>query len=112
MGAVGIDLVEIARFKKYLSPKRQHVLTGLFTAREIAYAKKYKNAAEHLAGTFAAKEAASKALGVAKNHYLTLEVRHTKEGAPEIWKKNGKRAPVAISITHERTIAAAIALKL
>lgn len=107
-GAVGIDIVTTSRFKTVLAPRNQHLLRKLFTPKEIAYGKRYRDALPHFAGMFAAKEAASKALGTAQYPYLSLEVRHRADGAPEIWKK-GKRTPVAVSISHERTAAAAIA---
>jgi len=107
---IGIDLTSVARFKAMLVPGKRYRVEKFFTAREIAYGKQYKDAAPHFAGMFAAKEAASKALGVTQYPYFELEVRHRESGAPEVWKR-GRRVPVAISITHEGGFAAAVALK-
>ena len=108
---IGIDLVSVARFRALLKPRQRHLLAKIFTQDEIAYGKRYRDSAPHLAGMFAAKEAASKALGTGRAPYLALEVRHRADGAPEIWQGK-KRAPVAISITHERAAAAAVAIAI
>lgn len=107
---IGIDLVETARFTKALREPRSHFIKKVFSEREISYAMARVKPAVHFAGMFAAKEAGSKALGVARYPYIELEVRHKKDGAPELWSKN-KKLPVSISITHTTTMAAAVAVR-
>jgi len=102
---IGIDMADIARFRAL----SRSSLVKLFSKREIARAKMYKDPAPHLAGMFAAKEAASKALGTKQFPFFTLEIRHAKDGAPEVWK-DGKKVRVSVSITHTRSLAAAIAV--
>jgi phosphopantetheine--protein transferase-like protein len=109
--AVGIDLATIARFRRLLTGSKKHLVHKLFTPTELVYATRHKDSAAHLAGIFAVKEAASKALGASKYHYLVLEVRHREDGAPELWV-DGKRTSVAVSVTHEGGIAAAVAVVL
>ena len=103
---IGVDIIEIRRFKKL----RPHQRTRLFTKNEIAYCSRFKDSATHFAGIFAAKEAASKALGTTRFPYLALEVRHTKNGAPQIWR-SGRKIKMAISISHTAHIAIASAIR-
>ena len=110
---IGVDVVDISRFKKILSPSKKHLLQKLFTDSEILYCKSFKDLATHFAGHFAAKEAACKALGVKIFPFMELEIKHDKDGAPEIWKRRGKnlkKLPVQVSISHTKNIAVAIAL--
>lgn len=110
MRGIGIDLVEISRFERFANDSEAAFLKKVFSAREIGYCFGYKDFAPRLAGTFAAKEAASKALGVDRFPFAELEIRRTKKGAPEVWRK-GKRLSVKVSITHTDSIAAAIAAR-
>lgn len=59
----GIDVVEIARISDMLDRHADRFLDRCFTPGEQAYAADRKRRAEHLAGRFAAKEAAMKAIG-------------------------------------------------
>ena len=106
---IGIDIEDIARFRVLLKQKGASALKRLFTEAERAYCFSFRDPAPHFAGFFAAKEAASKALGVRKFPFMLLEIRHSDDGAPQVWR-DGRRARVRISITHTRTVAAAMAL--
>lgn len=107
---VGIDLVEVRRFRKYNRTRTHVFLSKVFTVHELEYCMSYKDAAPHLAGTFAAKEAASKALGVTRFPFAELEIRRRPDGAPKVWHK-GRCLAISISITHEAAFAIAIALQ-
>lgn len=109
MQSVGLDVVDIQRIRALLKPARAASLRRLFTSYERTYCLRHKDPAPHFAGLFAAKEAASKALGTERYPLLSLEVRHRKDGAPEVWR-GSKRAKVQVSITHTRTFAAAVAV--
>ncbi len=109
MKGVGIDMTDIARFVALTEPSQRHALERLFFSAEIAYCESFADAATHFAGTFAAKEAASKALGVRAFPFAELEIRRAADGAPKVWHKN-ERVPVHISITHTETTAAAVAI--
>jgi holo-[acyl-carrier protein] synthase len=108
--SVGIDIVPVKRFAPFARKRSHAFLKKVFTRRELDHCFSYAAPAESLAGTFVAKEAASKALGVAKFPFAELEIRRRKDGAPEVWK-NGKRVAVAVSITHAGGIAAAVAAR-
>lgn len=106
---VGIDLVEVTRFKPMTKNAAHPFLQKVFTKEEVLYCYQFTERATHLAGTFAAKEAVSKALGVEKYPFAEVEIRRDKEGKPHAWYKK-KKLPVTISITHTATLAAAVAL--
>ncbi len=105
---VGIDIESVERFRTLLKKKNITALKRLFTGREMTYCLSYRDSAPHFAGFFAAKEAASKALGVQKFPVLSLEIRHSADGAPHVWR-GGRRVRIELSITHTPTIAAAVA---
>jgi holo-[acyl-carrier protein] synthase len=60
---IGIDIVKVDRIEQALERFGQRMETRLFTDGELAYCRGHKNPLPHLAARFAAKEAASKALG-------------------------------------------------
>jgi len=60
---VGTDLVDVERFRRVVS-RTPRLVTRVFTAAELADARRRRDPTEPLAARFAAKEAAMKALGV------------------------------------------------
>jgi holo-[acyl-carrier protein] synthase len=59
---IGIDLIEVDRVKKTMA-QHPRFLDRVFTPEEVRYSQGKRNAAQHLAARFAAKEAFFKALG-------------------------------------------------
>ena len=59
---LGMDATEVARIAATLERYGDRFLRRVFTDEEIAYCLRRKHPAPHLAGRFAAKEAAMKAL--------------------------------------------------
>lgn len=108
VSSLGIDLVEVQRFLPFVSDPSHPFLVKTFTQEELHYCFSSSNPAVHLAGTFALKEASSKALGVESYPFITLEVRREKGGKPEVWHE-GKKVLDACSISHTNTHAIAIA---
>ncbi len=104
---IGIDLVEVPRFRVFLERRGERALHRLFTPAEIAYAKRAKPdlAAQRLAARFAAKEAFCKALGKAVP-FGEIEVLPGKNGPRLLWR--GQEFPV--SLTHTAQWAAAVVL--
>lgn len=121
IAGIGIDLVEIDRFERFLKRKGSPLLRRVFTARELRYARSQKRPAMHLAARFAVKEAVLKAMktgwaqGVSWKDIETLRPLH---GAPvvkisgiaERIMRRQKIARIHISIAHSGTHAAAFAL--
>ncbi len=108
---IGIDIVEIARFRKLKNISQNKFIHNNFSPIEQKYCLSYKDSALHLAGTFAAKEATLKALG--KNDILlsSIEIRRRSNGYAEAYLNGRKLRDIMISISHTDTIASAIAIK-
>ena len=60
---IGIDVVEVRRLVLALERFGERMERRLFTEAELAYCRGHKDPLPHLAARFAAKEAASKAIG-------------------------------------------------
>ena len=111
---IGLDLCEIRRMEDHL---RTGLLERYFTAEEAAYIRaRGAQAAQSMAGVWAAKEAVLKALGTGIAYPLQdIEVCHTELGQPFI-RLHGKAAEAApnsrflLSITHDGGMAAATAI--
>jgi holo-[acyl-carrier protein] synthase len=108
---VGIDLIEIERIERALE-RRPRLADRLFTADELSYARRRARPGQHLAARFAAKEAVIKALGQG----VPLRQIEIEAGEPPRVRLHGRAAEVAggaeiaISLTHSRESAAAVAI--
>jgi holo-[acyl-carrier protein] synthase len=60
---IGVDVVKVERIVQALERFGSRMEARLFTDAELAYCRGHKDPLPHLAARFAAKEAASKALG-------------------------------------------------
>ncbi len=115
---VGVDIVEIDRFKELLEKWGDHFLKKIFTEREIDYCLSKRNSHQHLAGRFAVKEAISKAIstGWAGNfRWKDVEVLNDKSGKPFVsfhnkLKEELNSCCVHISISHSNNYAVAFAI--
>jgi holo-[acyl-carrier protein] synthase len=116
---LGIDVVEVARIARHVGPGAgaagERFLARCFTEGERAYCEAKRNAAEHYAARFAAKEAAMKALGVPQGLRLTdIEVTRG-QGAPALGLAGAAAEAAArlgvtaahLALTHDGGIAAA-----
>ncbi len=108
---VGVDIVEISRIAK--SVRNPRFLKKVFTAQEIRYCRQRKNAAQHFAVRFAAKEAVWKAIGEPRLMHRDIQVRNRPNGKPDVvlprsFASLARR--VAISLSHGRDYAVAMAL--
>lgn len=65
--AIGVDVESIARVDQLLQRYGVRFTDRVFTEGEAAYSLRRKHPAQHLAGRFAAKEAAMKALGTGRS---------------------------------------------
>ena len=102
---VGCDLVFIPVFRERLGTAGDLLLDRIFHASERAGAS-----VESLAGRFAAKEAACKALGLPAGAWLELVIEHEPSGAPRVRflePRPGVRE-IAVSITHAGDYAVAM----
>ena len=116
--SVGIDLVEVARIRNAAERRGERFLKRIFTERERGYCREKHGEYASLAARFAAKEAVFKALGTgwsAGVKWTDVEVINDALGKPEVVLHGkvkelvGKRN-VAISLTHTREYAQAVAV--
>jgi holo-[acyl-carrier protein] synthase len=113
--STGIDLIEISRIQRTLDRYGERFLNRIYTKAEIRQAR--GNAPE-LAARFAAKEAASKALGtgIGPISWVEVETVNERSGKP-ILRLHGRARAIAdtlgyttlsVSLTHSRETAAAV----
>jgi holo-[acyl-carrier protein] synthase len=107
---VGIDAVEIKRFAELVQDRQHPFWSNNFSKNELDHCFAFQDPTPHLAGTFAAKEAVSKALDASQQALSEIEIAHLPSGAPQVSVKNQKRPDILISITHIETTATAIAI--
>jgi holo-[acyl-carrier protein] synthase len=110
---VGIDLLEIERMERALE-RHPRLADRVFTEGELAYARAKGRPGRHLAARFAAKEAVVKALGLTEG--VSLREIEIVAGEPPTVRLSGRAAEaaagreIAISLTHSRDNAAAVAI--
>ncbi|WP_456433482.1 holo-ACP synthase [Thermosulfuriphilus sp.] len=115
---IGVDVVRISRIEEALRRHGERFERRLFTPEELAYCQGMPRPALHLAGRFAAKEAASKALGTGMKgvSFREIEIRRQESGRPWLLF-HGRAARVAealgvkrahVSLSHERDLAVAM----
>ena len=106
---IGVDIIEIQRFRSLLKRKKNPFFERVFSKIEIEYCMSYNDPAVRFAGTFAAKEAVQKTLDKAVG-LEEIEIRRDGKGKPHAWLK-GRRSRVLISISHSQETACAIAIR-
>ena len=116
MHGVGIDLLEIERLERAIA-RRPGLAERLFTNGERAYAARRARPAQHLAARFCAKEAVAKALQLREWSWRDVEVVGGGDEPPSVLLTGaaGARArelgaSVSVSLTHQRGMAAAVAV--
>ena len=114
---LGIDATEIARVAATIERYGDRFLAKVFTAGEIAYCRRKRDAASSFAARFAAKEAAMKALGTGFSRgvfWTGIEVVR-RGGPPQLQFHAGAAARFAavgatgslVTLTHSRELAIA-----
>jgi holo-[acyl-carrier protein] synthase len=114
---IGLDATDIPRLADVLERYGDRFLQRVFTPGEIAYCTRRRNPAPHLAGRFAAKEAAMKALGTGHSRgVLWKDIEVVRGGGPPRLQLHGGAARRAegmqvrrslVTITHSDTLALA-----
>lgn len=115
---IGTDIIEIKRIQEAMN-KNKRFLERVFTPKEIQFLKDRNLVGETVAGSFAVKEAVSKALGTGIRGFSfdDIEVLRNPLGKPEvvlsekIYKElNLKDIKIHASISHNRDSAIAFVL--
>lgn len=117
-----MDLTDIPRLAAVFERYGERFLRRVFTDGEIAYCTKRRDPAPHLAGRFAAKEAAMKALGTGHSRgVLWRDIEVIRLGGPPRLQLHGAAARHAarlnvrdslLTITHSDALAMAQVLLL
>jgi holo-[acyl-carrier protein] synthase len=84
---IGIDIVAIERFQRFMAPGNSAIIERLFTKAERSRCGSRKDAASCMAARFAAKEAFLKALGTGLRDGISwqdMEVSNDALGKPEL----------------------------
>ena len=118
---IGIDAVEICRFRKAAEDRGGRFLEKIFTANELEYAGSKRASFVHMAGKFAAKEAVKKALPDGARiglNWADIEILNNEDGKPyavlhgqakQLAEKFGV-SEVLVSISHTKDLAASNAM--
>jgi holo-[acyl-carrier protein] synthase len=119
---LGFDATDIPRIGAAFERYGERFLRRVFTEGEIAYCTRRRNPVPHLAGRFAAKEAAMKALGTGHTQQvLWRDVEVIRRGGPPQLQFHGGAArrfaaigasSSLLTITHSDTLALAEVLLL
>ena len=103
---IGIDVINIERFRKKEYTKNKKFYQKIFTNSEIKYCLGFKNSSEHFAGKFAIKEAVKKSIKekIPFNKILTIH----KNSKPRIVLKMKLNYEFLVSVSQESNMAVAI----
>lgn len=120
---LGVDVVRISRFTEDRKREGTGLFRKVFTDGEAAYCRSRTDQNAVYAGTFAAKEAVYKALGLEWDGAFSwkwIEIQRNNSRRPEVFIANEllrqrsyvAEAVVTVSITHAGEYAAAVAVAL
>ncbi|MBX3436721.1 MAG: holo-ACP synthase [Planctomycetaceae bacterium] len=120
---LGTDIVEITRIGQMIERHGELFLQRVYTEAEIRYCQQRKEAMQHYAGRWAAKEAVMKTLGTGFTRgvgWQDIEVANRQSGQPRIVLSGGAKEfatqrgidEILITISHCRTYATATAIAL
>jgi holo-[acyl-carrier protein] synthase len=119
---LGLDAADIPRVAAALARYGDRFLRRVFTDEEIAYCTRRRDPSPHLAGRFAVKEAAMKALGTGHSRgVLWKDIEVIRRGGPPQLRLHGGAARRAeamqvrrslVTITHADALALAQVLLL
>nr|MBN2277145.1 holo-ACP synthase [candidate division Zixibacteria bacterium] len=116
--SVGIDLIDMERIRKALDRFGDRFVRRVLGEEERNLYREKRNKVQFLAGRFASKEAVIKALGTLLDSGMTprcIQILTDLYGKPyvhfdDVIREKIFDKEVKISITHERTMAAAVAI--
>jgi holo-[acyl-carrier protein] synthase len=120
---IGTDIIECLRIGRMIERHGELFIDRVYTPLEIRYCRSRKQATQHFAGRWAAKEAILKALGTGWRKGISwrdIEVRNDSSGRPVVGLRGGARDIVEqrgiremlVSISHCRSHATAYAIAL
>jgi holo-[acyl-carrier protein] synthase len=116
--SVGIDLTDIERIRKDLDRWGEKFVMRLLGEEERILYRQKRDKVRFVAGRFAAKEAVMKSLGafiISGVYPKSIQILYDLYGKPYVHLDDTIREKILdkeikVSITHERTMAAAVAI--
>ena len=106
---IGIDIVDVERFRKKNFIENESFYKKIFTDVEIIYCRRFSDPYPHFAGKFALKEAVQKSIQE-NTVFRKIETFHI-NSKPKIKIENqGGKYDFIVSISHEKKYAVAIAI--
>jgi holo-[acyl-carrier protein] synthase len=120
---IGTDIVECLRIAQMIDRHGEQFILRVYTPYEVRYCQERKQATQHYAGRWAAKEAILKAIGVGHRpgvSWRDVEIRSDGGGKPIVGLSGGARdaleylgiRQILVSISHCRSYATAHAIAL
>lgn len=107
---VGIDIVEIERFRGKNYKKNKNFYEKIFSKSEIAYCLKFKDPYPHFAGKFAIKESVIKSVEEDIG-FLEILSNNTRNGPTvKLIRQKSKKYSFQVSVTHEKKYAVAVVI--
>lgn len=121
--AIGTDIIECLRIARMIERHGELFIQRVYTQQEIEYCQRRKQATQHFAARWAAKEAVLKALGTGWRRGISwrdVEVYHEPGGRPQVRLHGGARhvaqsqgiEKILLSVSHCRSHAIAYATAL
>ena len=114
--SIGVDIVDISRFKKILDRWGEKFAGRILTQKELLYCNSKANKAESIAARFAVKEALIKCLSDDQQKrfkWHEVEILNTESGRPQV-HLNGelarelKNRTILVSLSHTMNTAIAM----
>lgn len=105
---IGIDIVDVSRFKLIPYETKTVFYKKIFTKSEIAYCLRYKDAYRHFAAKFAIKEATIKSISK-KINLIDIETLHKKQ-KPAVKLRRYENYSFLVSVSHDAGMAVAMVL--
>jgi holo-[acyl-carrier protein] synthase len=120
---IGTDITECLRIARMIERHGELFIDRVYTPEEIKYCQSRKQATQHFAGRWAAKEAILKALGTGWRRGISwrdVEIRNEPGGKPVVAVRGGVKdvveklgiGEIQVSISHCRSHATALAVAI
>jgi holo-[acyl-carrier protein] synthase len=110
---VGTDIIEVQRFRRKPLKSNMSFYNSIFTKSELEYCLRYTDPYPHLAGIFAAKESVIKCSSRQQLRMIDVMIVHDTYGKPvAIVRNKNKTIKTRISISHTRSLAIAVAIRI
>ena len=107
---IGIDIVDINRFKETPYKEKITFYEKIFDKKEIEYCLQFKDPYPHFAGKFALKESVIKSIHD-KISFLDIQTSNSKYGPTiSLLGKKAKKYSFLCSVSHEKKFAIAVVI--